>query len=139
MNAKRSYVLVVLLCGFFLFTACQKEPAFDYPMETLYGTWEGTDVKTSNGWVNIESSYYSDVQFSITFYEDGSYRGRGYFGNGTGTYTASGKTIVTYVDGKEYYRYDVISLVGNRGHLRMYHQGETMAETSEIEIKVKKN
>lgn len=107
-------------------------------MDVLYGTWQGTDVKTQNGWVNIENSYFSDVQFSITFYEDGSYYGRGYFGNGAGTYTASGKTIVTYVNGKEYYRYDVISLEGDRAHLLMYHKGETMAETSEVEIKVKK-
>lgn len=138
MKTRCKFVLLVLFSSFFLFTACQKEPAFDYPMETLYGTWDGTDVKLSSGWVNIESSYYSSVQFSITFYEDGSYYGRGYFGNGAGTYTASGKTIITYVDGVEYYRYDVISLVGNIGHLRMYHQGETMAESSEIEIKVKK-
>lgn len=137
MKTKWGFVLVLLSCVCLL-GACQKEPAFDYPMETLYGTWNGTDVKTSSGWVNIESSYFSDLQFSITFFEDGSYRGRGYFGNGTGTYTASGKTIVTYVNDKEYYRYDVISLVGNIGHLRMYCQGETMAETSEIEIKVKK-
>ena len=130
--------LLVLLCSLFLLTTCQKEPPFDYPIETLYGTWEGTDVKTSDGWVNIESPYFSDVQFSITFYEDGSYYGRGYFGNGAGTYTASGKTIITYVNGKEYYRYDVYSLTNNVAHLRMYHQGETMAETSEIEIKVKK-
>ena len=138
MKTKRRNVLLVLLCSIFLFTACQKESTFDYPMDVLYGTWQGTDVKTQNGWVNIENSYFSDVQFSITFYEDGSYYGRGYFGNGAGTYTASGKTIVTYVNGKEYYRYDVISLEGDRAHLLMYHKGETMAETSEVEIKVKK-
>ena len=137
MKTKTLFVLL-LLSSMFVLPSCQKEPAFDYPMETLYGKWEGTDVKTSNGWVNIESSYFSDLQFSITFYEDGSYYGRGYFGNGAGTYTASGKTIITYVNGNEYYRYDVISLTNNVGHLRMYHQGETMAETSEIEIKVKK-
>lgn len=134
----RNVLCLLLLSTLFMLTSCQKEPAFNYPMETLYGKWDGTDVKTSSGWVNIESSYFSDYQFSITFYEDGSYYGRGYFGNGAGTYTASANTIITYVNGKEYYRYDVISLSNNIAHLRMYHQGETMAETSEIEIKVKK-
>lgn len=138
MKAQR-YMFVLLLLGCILaIPSCKKEePSFNYPLETLYGKWEGTDVKISNDWINIENPFFSDFQFSITFYEDGSYYGRGYFGNGAGTYTASGNTIVTYVDNKEYYRYDVISLVNNIGHLRMYHQGETMAETSEIEIKVK--
>ena len=60
---------------------------------------------------------------SATFNANGTYSGRGYFGYGNGTYKAEGKTIITYIGGKEYLRYDVIRLSGNTCELRMYQTG----------------
>lgn len=38
---------------------------------------------------------------------------REFFGSGSGTYTASGNTVITYIDGEEYLRYEVLSLTEN--------------------------
>lgn len=128
--------LLVLTCVITLslsFVSCEKEEKFDYSMADLCGgTWTGVAVKTQNKWVDITSYLYSDLQFSIRFYEDGSYYGAGYFGYGTGTYTASGKTIKTYVDGELYYTYTIISMDKDKAELTMS-RGE-----SSIDIRVKK-
>lgn len=41
----------MLLCAacVFVFSSCSKEEEnFDYPMEVLYGTWEGTEMKVKD-------------------------------------------------------------------------------------------
>lgn len=57
-------------------TGCSKddEENFDYPMETLYGTWEGTGIymESNNKWIDPSNWMYSEFQFSITFYEGGN-------------------------------------------------------------------
>jgi hypothetical protein len=83
---------------------------FDYSAETLYGTWKITKYK------DITWPFQTTT---ATFRSDGTYTGRGYFGNGTGTYKASGKTIRCYIDGDLYCRYDVISLSGTTAVLDM--------------------
>lgn len=83
---------------------------FDYPAETLYGTWKITKVD------GISWSYKTTT---ATFSSDGSYSGKGYFGNGTGTYTAKGKTINCYISRKLYCTYEVQSLSGTTAVLRM--------------------
>ena len=62
----------------------------------------------------------------ITFYEGGKFYGSGYLGNGSGTYTVSGKTITTYVNGKEYAVYTVNSLSGNEADLTLRMGSETL-------------
>lgn len=116
-----------------LFAGCSKDDDSPYK-DQIIGTWDGIEVKTSSGWIDITSSYYSEYQFSITFHKDGSYYGTGYFGTGGGTYTLKGSTIVTYVNGKEYYRYDIYSVSGNVAHLKMY----TSRSSSSLEIKARK-
>lgn len=63
---------------------------------------------------------------SISFKPDGTYYGSGYLGNGSGTYTAEGKTIITYINGKEFVRYTVKSLTANSAELSMSIDGETI-------------
>ena len=60
------------------------------------------------------------------FNQDGTYVGRGYFGNGYGTYDISGKTITCYVDGCEYVRYEVVELMSNTCTLKMMMGGDSM-------------
>ena len=79
---------------------------------------------------NITEYPYTKFAFSIKFNSDGTYSGRGYFGNGSGTYTAKGKTIITYVNGKEYLRYEVKSLSNNIAELSMTVDGS--GETLEV-------
>lgn len=131
-------LVLFLLSSMFFFSSCQKEPSFDYPMTTLYGNWETTEVKTA-GWENIvNSSYYYTLPLSHIFYEDGSYYCRCFFGDIVGTYKASGKTIIIYVNGNEEARYDVFSLFDNdSSHLRMY-QIQSGNVVNPIEFKMKK-
>lgn len=116
-------LFVILLCAtcVFMVSSCSKDDDenFDYPMETLYGTWEGTGMKVNNTWIDLTNIFYSKFAFSITFYSDGTYTGKGYFGNGKGTYKAEKDMIYTYVDGEEYYVYKVKSLDGNKAELLM--------------------
>ena len=56
---------------------------------------------------------------SATFNSDGTYSGSGYFGNGSGTYTAKGNTITTFVSGQVYIVYTVLSLNGSTAELKM--------------------
>lgn len=129
---------LILLCTacMFIFSSCSKEDGedFDYPMETLYGTWEGTDMKVKDTWIDLTNILYSKFSFSITFHSDGTYYGKGYFGNGDGTYKAIGNMIYTYVDGEEYYSYKIKSLDNNKAELLM---GVTGSDDW-IEIKVEK-
>ena len=114
-----------------MFSSCSKddEPKFDYDINKVYGTWEVYEVNTGSGYITwlLEKT-------SATFKSDGSYVGKGYFGNGTGTYKTEGKTITCYVSGKEYLKYDIINLAENTCELRMY-----ITESEEdIKIKCKK-
>lgn len=119
-----SLMLVVLVSGLVV-TGCSEdeEDKFDYPMEALYGTWVGTGIyMESDGiWIDPTSSWlYDDLEFSITFYENGKYYGKGFFGTGSGTYKVKGNTITTYVDGEMYLYYKVTSLTNNKAELTMY-------------------
>lgn len=127
-------LLFVLLCTTVL-SSCKKdeEPTFDYPLETLCGIWDGSEILFDDGWVDITKYPYTKFEFSIRFNSDGTYYGSGYFGNGSGTYKAIGKTIITYIDGEEYAKYTVKSLTSNQCELTM-----DMGGTSTLDIRVKK-
>ena len=119
---------MAMVLPIFVFTSCSKddEPTFDYDLNMIYGTWVLDEVDTGSGYQN-----WILEETSATFKKDGSYYGKGYFGNGSGTYTAEGKTIKCFVGGKEYIKYDVLDLNGNKCELRMYMSG------SEKDIKIK--
>lgn len=88
---------------------------FDYPAESLYGTWKITKVG-SMSWPYETTT--------ATFNADGTYSDRGHFGTGSGTYTAKGKVISCYVSGKLYCQYEVKSLSGNTAVLIMSAGGD---------------
>lgn len=128
-------LILVLLCT--VFTSCKKDDKnkFDYPMETLYGIWDGSEVylNKSSQWIDITKYPYTEFGFSIRFNPDGTYYGSGYFGNGSGTYEASGKTIITYIDGEEYAKYTIKSLTSSKCELTM-----DMGGTSTMDVRVTK-
>ncbi len=127
------YVLAVILTVTCL-SSCSKED-FAYPMSDVYGTWDGIAVKLDGKWIDItDKYYYDDFQFSITFYEDGKYYGKGFFGTGSGTYKADGNVIYTYVGGKSYMNYRVVSLKNNVAELQMFVEGDP----DTIDIRAKK-
>lgn len=117
---------MLLLATFaFVLPACsddKDEP--DNIKSEMIGTWDATAVKFETGdWIDISNR--PSLALSITFNKDGSYYGRGALGNGAGTYTVSGKTIKTYVDGELYGTYYVKSLSGNNAELSL-----TMGDSS---------
>lgn len=117
------------------FSSCSKDDSsFDYPMETLYGTWDGTAIGIDGQWIDITNYWYKEFEFSITFAEKGKYYADGYFGYGSGTYEASGKTIKTYVDGEYYRTYTIKSLTDNNAEVIMSVEGSEQT----IGLKVKK-
>jgi heat shock protein HslJ len=99
-------LLFLTLALSLLLTGCSKDDdngigQFDYDTEILFGTWEFTHVM---------GMPWKWETTSATFYSNGTYYGRGYFGTGSGTYKLSGSRITCYVDGEKFMWYDVISL-----------------------------
>ena len=105
--------------------SCSKDNDEPEDIKTqMIGTWDATYVKFSDSdWVDITN--YPSMALSITFNKDGSYSGRGALGNGSGTYTVSGRTIKTYVGGELYGTNYVNSISGNKAELKL-----TMGSTS---------
>ena len=117
-----------IICLFaFLYVSCSDDGEddesfisdFDYPAETLYGTWE---IKK---WGVVNWSYLTSKTTTATFYSDGTYYGKGYFGTGTGTYEATGSYIYCYIDNELFCNYEVLSLSADTAVLNM-----TIGETT---------
>lgn len=109
-------LMVAVLCVGFASCSSDDDDDFNFPKETLYGTWKMSEVKMS------ESASYINWPMkatTATFKSDGTYSGSGYFGNGSGTYTTKGNTITTYVNGNIYIVYTVLSLSGSTAELKM--------------------
>lgn len=125
--------LLLVLCLALCAISCSKDDdKFDYPMDTIYGSWEGVAIKSDGKWIDITEYPYTKFEFSVKFNPDGTYYGKGYFGTGSGTYKAEGSTIHTYVDGKDYAQYHIKSLSDNLAELTMTVEGES------IDIRVQK-
>lgn len=117
---------MALLPMLILSSCSNDDDDFDYPMDAIYGTWDVTDIKVEGKWYDITTYPYTKYAMSISFKSDGSYYGKGYFGNGSGTYTAKGKTIITYINGKEFAVYTVKSLSDKNAELTMTIDGEVI-------------
>ena len=117
---KKSLLFVLLLTTLMaIMSSCSKDDD-PYDIATqMIGTWDATAVKFEgdNSWTDITK--YPSMALSITFNKNGTYSGEGALGNGDGTYTVSGKTIKTYVDGELYGTYYVNEVSGNYAELTL--------------------
>ncbi|MDR2009949.1 MAG: lipocalin family protein [Bacteroidales bacterium] len=130
---------MLMLVSVILFSGCSDDDdnGFDYDVNLLIGKWRVTHVEQKDGsYFDVTSSIAESVfePTYATFNSNGTYSGSGEFGNGSGTYTAVGKTIITKVGGDEYLRYDVLALSGNECELKMYEKGDDAS----LKIKCKK-
>ena len=91
------------------------------------------EVQVDGRWYDVTRYPYTRFGMDITFYESGRFYGSGYLGNGSGTYEVSGKTIRTFVSGKEYAVYTVNSLTGNKADLTL-----RMGGSESLQIKAEK-
>lgn len=125
---KKVFSLMLLLATMLTFAACSSddEPENSINKDQLIGLWDATAVQFNNDGKWIDITNRPDLALSISFYEDGSYYGEGALGDGEGTYTLSGNTIKTYVDGELYGTYTVNSLVGEKAELTLTMGSETM-------------
>ena len=88
----------------------------NYKKSLIVGTWEIKEVKTT------EAGMYVDWPFERTyasFKSDCTYYGSGYFGTGRGTWPLKGNTVKTYVDGKLYASYTIISATSTASEMKM--------------------
>ena len=129
-NAMKKLTIMMLLAAFFTLcvTSCSKDDddSFAYPMEQLYGKWKAVEIKVDGRWYDVTKYPYTRFGMDITFYENGKFDGSGDLGSGSGTYTVSGKTITTYVSGREYAVYTVNSLNGNEADLTLRMGNESL-------------
>lgn len=107
---KKSFLWIALFAMSVMLTSCSKDDdvdlgQFDYPINELFGTWKASIIWVGSRYITV--SHYPQYAMQITFNSDGTFRGSGYLGDGSGTYKVSGKTITTYVDGGVYATYYV--------------------------------
>lgn len=119
------------------FMGCEKDEqeSFKFDIENLYGTWQGIAIQSNGEWIDITQPPHTNLAFSVVFYENGTYSGSGYFGNGSGTYKAEGDMIYTYIDGEELYRYKVHSISNGIAEVSMGVAGDNIT----LEIKLQKS
>ena len=116
LNMMTALMVMILSFGFVSCSSDDDDDDFNFSKESLYGTWRMSEVKMSENGTYIDWPMRAT---SATFNSDGTYSGSGYFGNGSGTYTAKGNTITTYVSGQVYIVYTVLSLNGSTAELKM--------------------
>lgn len=135
---KKIFSLLLLLASFcFIFSSCSDDN--DEPdmgiKENIIGTWVGSEAKIDGKWIDITKyPYSSSLGFSATFYEDGTYYGKGALGTGHGTYSIKGKTIETYVDGKLYLKYEVNDMTSSTATLTII-EGKSTLEVKVVKTK----
>lgn len=97
--------------------------------DAIIGTWKMTEV---NG-VKVENLNLPQIKnTTITFEKNGNYSGKGYFGDGSGTYTLSGNIVKTYIDKELYWTYTIESIENN------IVTATVSDETGTLKIKAKK-
>lgn len=122
------FMLFAVVLSAMAVVSCSKDDTNEID-DAIVGTWKLTEVKMN------EPGSYMTWPFKTTyasFKSDGTYYGSGYFGTGEGTWSKKGKTVNTYVNGKLYVSYDVISVTSTDAELKMTMDG------SNIWIKCKK-
>ena len=127
---KYLFILLTLVVASFAFVSCSSDDDDDNQYTSaIVGTWKLTEVRMS------ETGSYITWPFKTTyasFDSDGTYYGYGYFGTGSGTWSLKGNTIKTYVDGKLYVSYDILSVTSTDAELKM------TADDASLWIKCKK-
>ncbi len=108
-------LLSASIAGSFISCSKDKQEVVVNPYESqIAGTWElthfdGMSVGSISGFKTTR----------ITFSSGGKYSGSGQFGNGEGTYKLDGKVVTTFVDGKQYHKYEIISISNGIAELKM--------------------
>lgn len=110
-------IMIAIVFSSVAFSSCSSDDDGDkygFTKADVVGTWETTAMQTSGGtWIDLTNYLYYDMRAYAKFNSDGTYRGWGALGNGTGTWELKGNTLTTYVSGKVYITYTNIVLNGD--------------------------
>lgn len=118
----KTFIGLLLLALTTGFSSCSGDDD-DYPsQEQILGKWEVTSVYAGDRWYDVTVYPYTRLGASLTLYANGTFRGTGYFGNGTGTYTYRKGTIQTFLDGEPYFKYVIKSFSDTSAQLIMSDQ-----------------
>jgi hypothetical protein len=90
------------------------EPENPYA-STIVGTWKITHYGSTAYWIA-----WSKAPTTFTFKSNGTYSTDGDLGDATGTYTLDSNHITTYVNGKIYIQYDIVTIDDGIAILDMY-------------------
>ena len=113
-------ISILILVSMIMFAGCSKEDD-KFDINLVYGKWRITHLEQNGKYVDVTTPE-GQANFSPTyaiFHTDGTYEGYGELGNGSGTFTFDGKTLITYVDNAEYIRYQILSLANMDCEVRM--------------------
>lgn len=121
----KKFFYLMLLCVVTIgLVSCEKDDEV-FSENQIVGTWATTQGFVSGEWLDIPT--YSDMYATMTFYEDGDYYGDSeLFGSGWGTYTLSGKTLKTYLNGELFYVYTIKSLTDTFAEVTMAYQNSNI-------------
>lgn len=109
-------IMIAVVFSSVAFSSCSSDDDDNYGFTKadVVGTWGTTAIQTSDGyWRDLTSFLYYDQRAYAKFNSDGTYRGWGALGNGTGTWVLKGNSLITYVNGKVYITYTNIVLNGD--------------------------
>ena len=133
-------LMMLVLLPTMLFSACSSssddESGESSELQTLIiGTWRFTQMESKGEMVDITTSIMEELiePTYATFYTDGTYKGKGFFGNGSGTYKVSGNTIYTYISGSEYLKYIVTSYTKDKAELTIAKTGSSSTIKAVVE------
>ncbi len=111
MKKQLNWMLFLLVSLFALpIQSCKSDKNDEPAKNDIIGTWKLIEVSTNAG---VTFTSWPFMTTTATFNDNGTYSGEGYFGNGSGTWKQSGNMIITYVDGTEFYRYEVKELTSS--------------------------
>ena len=122
---KYLFFLLTLVVASFAFMSCSSDDDDndgELSKSEIVGTWMLKEVKTSASGSYMAWPY---KKTTATFKSDGTYRGAGYFGTGSGTWKKKGNTVNTYIDGELYVSYEVISLTSSYAEMKMTISGSS--------------
>ena len=130
------FILPILIAG--CSSDDDDDSKFDFDKNHIYGEWRVTHIKrsTDDAYIDITTPIAEKnfVPTYILFKSDGSYSVIGFFGFGSGKFEASGNKIITYREGEEFIRFELLSLTEKNAEAIM----SELYSSSPTMIKVRK-
>jgi len=109
-----------------IFFACS-DSGDDDLQSAIIGKWRITQIEINGTMYDLTTPEAETVwePTYATFRADGTYIGVGVYGSGSGTYKIADSTIYTYVGGKLYITYDVLSFSSKKATLSLRISGSS--------------